>query len=395
MFPRISDLINYLLGTRLDIPVQSYGFMMVIAFLAGAWTVRMELKRKEGKGLIHPFLRKYRKGGPAGFSEILFSGLFGFILGWKGVGLITDYAAFSSNPQDYILSLKGSLAGALLFAAFFSFYTFYNKSRKKEAKPVWVEEMVHPYQLTGNIILIAAIFGIIGSKIFDTIEHFGDFLADPAGTIFSFTGLSFYGGLILAAIAVIYYTRRNGIRFVHMADSVAPGLILSYAIGRIGCQLAGDGCWGVANTAPKPSWMSFLPDWTWSFTYPHNVINDGILLPHCEAVHCYVLPTPVFPAPLYETIAGLLIFAFLWSIRKKITIPGILFSIYLILNGTERFFIEKIRVNRIYDIAGMKLTQAEMVAILLVLLGFAGLWYFYKKSRQLPVTKNNKQRQNT
>src|SRR6185369_7671159 len=103
--------------------------------------------------------------------------------------------------------------------------------------------------------------------------------------------------------------------------------------------------WGIPNTAPKPSGLSFLPDWFWSYRYPHNVINEGIPIPGCVGHHCSMLELPVFPTPLYESITCILLFFFLWSIRKKISSAGVLFSIYLLLNGLERFAIETIRVN--------------------------------------------------
>jgi prolipoprotein diacylglyceryltransferase len=160
----------------------------------------------------------------------------------------------------------------------------------------------------------------------------------------------------------------------------APGLILAYAVGRIGCQLAGDGCWGIVNTSPKPGWLGFLPNWMWSFKYPHNVIDEGLQILNCSSPHCHVLAAPVFPTPFYETLIGLLIFGILWSLRKKLRTPGFLFCLYLILNGIERFFIERIRINRVYDILGLHLTQAEGIAVLLVITGFLGFWYFSKKN---------------
>src|ERR1039457_5208855 len=155
-----------------------------------------------------------------------------------------------------------------------------------------------------------------------------DLFRDPLGTIFSFSGLSFYGGLIVAGFAIAYYAHRNKIRIPFMADAVAPALILAYAIGRIGCQLAGDGCWGILNTAPKPSWLGFLPGWMWAFQFSANVINEGSLIPGCTADHCFILQNPVYPTSFYETILCMGIFIILWSIRKKLRIPGYLFCIY-------------------------------------------------------------------
>ncbi|HTX87602.1 MAG TPA: prolipoprotein diacylglyceryl transferase family protein [Bacteroidales bacterium] len=390
MFPRISDLINYLLGTHLNIPIQSYGFMMAVAFVAGGFIIFSELKRKEKEGILRPRVRKVLKGGPPSFQEVFFSGLFGFLLGWKGIGMLLEYSFFSRHPQDFILSGKGSLIGGLLLGGGFAFFAYYSKKRRQLKEPVTEEVTIHPYEITGNILLIAAIFGIIGSKVFDIMEHFGDVLRDPVGTLISFSGLSFYGGLIFAAFAVGWYAYRNGIRFPDIADVVAPGLILAYAIGRIGCQLAGDGCWGIPNLSPKPHWMGFLPDWVWAFNFPHNVIDSGNLIPGCGGDHCYILTQPVYPTSLYETLMGVVIFAVLWSIRKQLRIPGYLFCVYLILNGTERFLIELIRVNQLYNVLGLSLTQAQIIAIVLILLGATGFFFFrwlnrrYLRTRETP-----------
>jgi prolipoprotein diacylglyceryl transferase len=376
MFPRISDLLNYLLGTNLSIPIQSYGFMMALAFLFGAIILYRELKRLEEAGRIAPQMITIMKGAPAGTGELILSALLGFILGWKFLGIFLQFDEFSANPQSFILSAKGTLTGGLVVGAGILFLTWYQKHRVRLNPPVSREITIHPRQLTGNIVLIAAIFGILGAKIFDMFENIDKLLRDPVNVILSFDGMAFYGGLIIAAFAVLYYGHRNKITVPNTFDSVAPSLILAYAIGRIGCQLAGDGCWGIVNTAPAPAWMAFLPDWIWSFSYPHNVIDEGIRIRGCTGPHCSVLPSPVFPTPLYETLAGFVIFAILWMIRKRLSVPGHLFCVYLILNGIERFFIEKIRINPVYHFAGLRLTQAEIIAILLIILGAVGLVYF-------------------
>jgi prolipoprotein diacylglyceryl transferase len=226
----------------------------------------------------------------------------------------------------------------------------------------------------GTLIAWAAIAGIIGAKLFDNLENWDRFMVDPIQNLLSFSGLTFYGGLICGAIAVLYISGKNGIKAIHMSDISAPGLMLAYGVGRIGCQLSGDGDWGINNLNPKPNWLSWAPDWVWSFKYPHNVINEGVLIPGCEGKFCYELAFPVYPTPLYEAVACILLFFFLWSIRKKITTPGVLFSIYLILNGLERFFVEMIRVNSKYHIGSFSFTQAELISTLLVLGGIVGLF---------------------
>jgi|ERR1039458_9376330 prolipoprotein diacylglyceryl transferase len=242
------------------------------------------------------------------------------------------------------------------------------------------EEIIHPYMLVGNATIVAAIFGFLGSKIFDFLENpseFSDFLHNPGANIFS--GLTFYGGLIIAAFAVVYYTRKNGIPPIHMVDATAPSLMLAYGVGRLGCQIAGDGDWGINNLAPKPGWMGFLPDWFWAYKYPHNVIGEGIPIPGCEGNHCFQLPEPVFPTPLYEAITCILLFFLLWSFRKKIKAPGVMFCFYLILNGIERFAIESIRINTQYHIFGIGITQAQIISPIMFLLGVIGIIYFHNK----------------
>jgi len=106
-----------------------------------------------------------------------------------------------------------------------------------------------------------------------------------------------------------------------------------------------------------------------AYTYPQNVNKDGVLIAGCNEEHCRALPQPVFPTPLYETIACTLLFLILWSLRRRIKTPGVMFGIYLILNGIERFAIELIRVNNTYTIFGFHPTQAELISAALVLAG--------------------------
>ena len=385
MYPTISHLIEDLFGIYIPLPIQTFGFWVAIAFMAAAYVIKLELERKEKIGLISSTKINQIVGNKLSYKEIIISIISGFILGYKILEGVLFYDDLVRDPQSFILSTRGNLFGGLIFA-YLSYYQK-NKENKKQllAKPKKIEKIIHPYELVGNITLIAAISGIIGAKIFHNLENIDDFLADPMGQLLSFSGLTFYGGLICGAISVIIYCRKYKINIIHLMDSAAPALMISYAIGRIGCQMSGDGDWGIVNLAPKPEWLAMFPDWIWSYNFPNNVINAGVYIEGCTGRFCSVLPQPVWPTSLYETIMCLMLFGLLWFLRKKIGIPGMIFSIYLILNGTERFFIEKIRVNTEYNFLG-GITQAEIISFCLIISGILLSFFFVKKYKKY---KNN------
>jgi prolipoprotein diacylglyceryltransferase len=123
-----------------------------------------------------------------------------------------------------------------------------------------------------------------------------------------------------------------------------------------------------------------------AYNFPRNVLNEGVPIEDCRGPYCSYLPIPVFPTAFYETIMGLLIFTFLWLLRKRITEPGRLFFLYLIFNGMERFTIEQIRVNVPYHLMGMNITQAEIIALVLIVIGTAG---FFIAHKIIPGTSKN------
>ena len=382
MYPKLSDLINDWFGTDITLPIQSYGFFLALAFIAAGWTLYKELERKEKEGLLKATTNKVQKGKPASMSELVTTFLITLFVFFKLAGIVTDYSLFANDPQDFIFSGDGNWLIGFVSAIVITAWTYYDRKKKEIKPPVWEEVVVHPKDLLWQIVFIAVIFGIIGAKIFDQLENFDDFLKDPIGTTFSFSGLTFYGGLIVAAIALILFGKRNGIPWRVLGDLVAPGLILAYGIGRIGCQVAGDGDWGIVNHLAKPHWLAFLPDWAWAYDYPHNIINHGVRIPGCTGPHCFHLPEAVFPTPIYETTMAIIIFAILWSLRKQIKVPGMLFAIYLMFNGLERFLIELIRVNNVYHIGGIEMTQAEIISPILFVSGLLLILYFRKEQKK-------------
>ena len=375
MYPTFSDLLYDLIGIQIPLPIQMFGLMVAISFLVGNYIIGLELKRKYSEGLLSSHTTTVIEGLPATKMELLSNAIFGFIIGFKLFFLIGNYAQFTANPQAALLSLDGSFWGGIISAIAMAYWAYYEKNSKKLAQPITKTIEVMPYQVMGNLTILAAVFGILGAKIFHNLENFDTFLADPIGSLLSFSGLTFYGGLICGFAAAIWYARSKNIKTIHLLDAAAPGIMIAYGIGRLGCQLSGDGDWGIVNTTAKPSWISFLPDWVWSFKFPHNVISDGVPIPGCVGRHCMELPLPVYPTSLYEAIIAITLFFVLWAMRKRIKIPGLLFCVYLMMNGMERFFIEKIRINNLIQFAGFQFTQAELIASIIFLLGLSGFVY--------------------
>ena len=166
-------------------------------------------------------------------------------------------------------------------------------------------------------------------------------------------------GVILGAAAGIVYTRKSKLPVAAMCDAVAPCLMLGYAIGRLGCQISGDGDWGMAaNLALKPD---ALPLWLWAQTYDGNIA--GVV----------IAPPGVYPTPIYESAMAVVCFLILQALRRHAFRPGWLFACYLVLAGLERLLIEQIRVNPTFEIAGFVATQSEFISALFVLLGLTGI----------------------
>ncbi|MGD0711279.1 MAG: prolipoprotein diacylglyceryl transferase family protein [Bacteroidales bacterium] len=385
MYPTISDLIKDIFGVNIPLPIQSFGFFMAIAFIVAAWLVMRELKRKESNAILSIQKRKVLVGKPATAQELVIIAIVGFIIGYKLLGMIIHYSSFVENPQTFVFSSVGNIIGGIIGAAIAAYFRYWEKNKHKLETPKWEEIDLHPYELTGNIIMLGALFGVIGAKVFDCLENIDSFISDPLGSLFSLSGLTFYGGLIFAAISIIWYAKKNNIPPLVICDVAAPAIMIAYAIGRIGCQTAGDGDWGIVNTLAKPHWLSFMPNWVWAFNYPHNVINEGVAIPGCVGRHCFMLNPPVFPTPFYETIMCAILFIALWAIRKRIKTTGMLFAIFLIMNGVERFFIEKIRVNIKYHIFGYNITQAEIISTLLFFAGILLLIYLLRKKNKIPI----------
>jgi phosphatidylglycerol:prolipoprotein diacylglycerol transferase len=215
--------------------------------------------------------------------------------------------------------------------------------------------------VVGDLALVSALAGIVGARIFYILDHPLQFIADPTALILSRSGFSIYGGLLFGVCAGVLFLRRRAVPIAPMLDATAPSMMLGYGVGRLGCQLAGDGDWGVAaNMALKPTW---LPDWLWAQTYDGNIVG-------------VVIPEPgVYPTPIYESAAAFILFAALLALRSELQRPAYLFSVYLIFVGFERLLVEKIRINVEHDWLGLQLTQAEAISVVLVVAGLLGVLF--------------------
>lgn len=205
-----------------------------------------------------------------------------------------------------------------------------------------------PVDLAERYVFTSVIVGLIGARLFYLIEYYDDIQHDLVGAIFSSAGFTFYGGFILSAVVIYIMARKDKLPLVKFVDSVGPTLALGYAIGRLGCQLSGDGDYGIATT----SWLGM--------SYETGVI-----------------PTPpgilVFPTPFYESAISLMILYFLLKVEMKASWskPFAKFGLYLALMGVERFLVEFLRVNPRYTFG---FSEAQYIALGLILLGLTMLF---------------------
>lgn len=388
MYPDLSYLFHDLLGTSPDNWLsifKTFGFCLALSFLLSALVFNIELRRKAREGFYQPVTVSFTEGLPATAGEMLANAIAGLLIVGKGFYAYQHYSEFRHDPASIILSLKMHWLAGLLGAAALAGITWWDGQRRKKDQPVVVEKQLYPHDRLSELTVLSAISGILGAKLFDLFDNWESFLEDPVGSLASGGGLAFLGGLLLGFAAGVWFLWRHKIPIWPTLDSFAPCIVAGYGFGRVGCQLSGDGDWGIVNTAPKPDWMSFLPDWMWAYRYPHHVLNTprtdptpSVPIEGCSWDYCLQLAEPVFPTPFYETLMMCAIFGLIWFLRKRVKTVGMIFFIYLALMAMERFAIEKIRVNVSHNVLGFQLTQAEIISIVLFCVSVGGMVYVSK-----------------
>jgi phosphatidylglycerol:prolipoprotein diacylglycerol transferase len=178
-----------------------------------------------------------------------------------------------------------------------------------------LRELGRPADWAYEALFAAFAGGLVGARVDYLIQN-RDSVEFPEA-IYSGTGLVFFGGLVGGMIGVALWARWRDYVTWQLADMAGVAVALGYTIGRFGCQISGDGDYGVESDLP------------WAMAYPDGTVPE---------------PDRVHPTPVYESLAMGLATLVLWRLRDRVR-PGTLFALYLSLGGLERFLIEFIRRN--------------------------------------------------
>lgn len=280
-FPYLQDLVRYLTGLDLPLPIPMFGLSLVIAVMIAVHAMRVELRRLWDGGEL------------------------------QNSAVASPRVTSREQLEDFVTSFG-----------------------------LWM-----------------LFTGVAGARLFSILENLPALFADPASVILTRSGFNVIGGLVVATLVGIWLIRRAGLKVRPAMDAAGPAMMLGYALGRIGCQISGDGDWGLtANMAAKPSW---LPTWLWAQTYEGNILGETI-------------PAPgVYPTPIWEIAVGLLLFALLWRLRAHPFTKGWLFALYVVLASLERLWIEPLRVNERYG--PFDASQAQYLSAIALVVGLVFL----------------------
>jgi len=194
-------------------------------------------------------------------------------------------------------------------------------------------------RLAYDMTLWAYVGGWVGARLLLIPSGWDQFAAAPLRFLTAASGWVWYGGVIGGAVAVLAWAWRQGLAMALVADVAAPALAMGLAFGRLGCQLSGDGDYGVPTDLP------------WGMSYPNGVV------PTTVRVH---------PAPVYEMLTSLALFAWLWHRRHRDPPQGSQLGIYLVGSAAARFGIEFVRRNPAWLLG---LTTAQWFSLASIAIG--------------------------
>lgn len=250
------------------------------------------------------------------------------------------------------------------------------------------------------LVAVPCIAGLIGAKLYHVLEDPRFLIANPRELISQY-GFAWFGGFLGGLAAFLWLAHHYRISFLEIFDAASPAAALGYGIGRIGCLLSGDGDYGIPTSLP------------WGMSFPNGTV------PTTQRVH---------PTPIYELIAAIFIFWWLWKlggrqVRARLAAAGktakliatsrslspeeyealrqrarpisrvlrvihrikfafrklprgAVFAQYLVLTGIARFLVEFIRINP-RSFFGM--TNAQTAALASIILGIALLFHFRRR----------------
>ena len=384
-YATIPEFLNAIFGAKIipDIPVNTYGFFVAMGFMVAGIVAAKELNRRGKLGMINDMPSTEVIGAKPNWKDFIFPVLLGYFLGMKIVGALIHDSSLLTQGQEtvaYLFSGQGYHIYGAILAAFVAAYTYYQINKEALPEPKIIEVNVKPEDLIGELVFVAAVFGVLGASVFELIQPNSDMtlielFSNPMNFL---SGLTIYGGLTFGIIGVSIYSWYRKLKPFILFDSISPGFILAMAFGRMGCHFSGDGDWGVVNTSPAPG---CLPDYFWSNNYAHNVLNQGERIVGCAGKYCGELTPGVYPTAIYEIIMFITLFAIMWAVRKKVTfMPGFMFMILFVVSGIERFPIEMIRVTDRFP-SFFNLSQAQIISVCMVIVGVAGMSYLWMKNK--------------
>jgi len=227
-----------------------------------------------------------------------------------------------------------------------------------------MDRSFHRAQITADavsMVAVAAVCGIVGAKLWHVLDTPIEFRQMGWRVLWDTGGFAWFGGLTMGIAALLFQGWWSKIGALKTLDLAAPAAAIGYGIGRLGCLLSGDGCYGVPTKLP------------WGMAFPNGID------PTPPGVH-------VHPTPLYELIAGLLIGGWLWLRGGKQRGAGAIVGEYLLLSGIARFCVEFVRRNPpvVWHLSNAQMASIGSVAVGIVLIVWAAL---HKGTDQGPVAE--------